>query len=434
MDPTTAGLGETATVTVVVRNGGPSPATGVEVTDQLPAGLTYVSDDPTQGTYDPVTGVWTVGAIANGGSATLEIGVELDAEGTINNFAEVTDATEEDADSEPAEDAGPVPNQDDEAAAAIVVEPRIDLELEKTVDDSTPEVGDEITFEITVTNEGPSDATGVEVLEELPDGLEYESDTSGGDWDETTGIWTVGDLAAGDSASFEITATVEDSDEMENVAEVEAANEEDVDSEPGNGDEDEDDYDAVDIEPQTASLSGVLWFDTNRNGRRDGGENQMMNGVTIRLLDENGDEVATDVTDANGRYSFEGLDPGEYTVVVVASTLPAAVVQSGDPDAQVDGRHTVDLAAGENLTNIDFGYAPAVVPDDDDDDGTDGGVDPVGDTDPDPAVGAGDDSRGGNLPNTGADIIRMVMWALTLALAGWGAIEANHRLRRRRRA
>ena len=49
--------------TLTVSNAGPSDATGVAVTDLLPAGYTYVSDDG-GGAYNSGTGVWTLGALA----------------------------------------------------------------------------------------------------------------------------------------------------------------------------------------------------------------------------------------------------------------------------------------------------------------------------------------------------------------------------------
>src|SRR5213076_2793833 len=61
--PPTPTLGQNVTFTVTVTNNGPDTATGVVVTDLLPAGLTYVSDDG-GGSYDPNLGPWTVGALA----------------------------------------------------------------------------------------------------------------------------------------------------------------------------------------------------------------------------------------------------------------------------------------------------------------------------------------------------------------------------------
>ena len=52
---------DTVTYTVTLTNNGSNDATGVAITDLLPAGVTYVSDTPSQGTYNNGTGVWTVG-------------------------------------------------------------------------------------------------------------------------------------------------------------------------------------------------------------------------------------------------------------------------------------------------------------------------------------------------------------------------------------
>ena len=72
--PTTAILeGGTVTYSVKATNNGPRDATAVVVTDLLPTGLTLVTSAPTQGTYSSTTGVWTIGALANGASATLTL-------------------------------------------------------------------------------------------------------------------------------------------------------------------------------------------------------------------------------------------------------------------------------------------------------------------------------------------------------------------------
>jgi choice-of-anchor A domain-containing protein/uncharacterized repeat protein (TIGR01451 family) len=69
--------GDQVTYTITVTNFGPATATGVVATDLLPTGLTYGSYTASQGTYNEVTGAWTVGTLANGASATLTITVTV---------------------------------------------------------------------------------------------------------------------------------------------------------------------------------------------------------------------------------------------------------------------------------------------------------------------------------------------------------------------
>ncbi len=69
--------GEYFTWTINVSNNSVIPVTGVTTTVTLPAGVTYVSDVVTKGSYDDGTGVWTIGSLATGASATLTITVEV---------------------------------------------------------------------------------------------------------------------------------------------------------------------------------------------------------------------------------------------------------------------------------------------------------------------------------------------------------------------
>lgn len=96
-----------------------------------------------------------------------------------------------------------------------------DLMVEKTVNNSTPFVGTNVVFTITVANNGPHDATGVEVTDLLPSGYTYVSHTpTGTSYVNTTGIWTVGDLDKGESLSLNITAEVNPSGIYENTASI----------------------------------------------------------------------------------------------------------------------------------------------------------------------------------------------------------------------
>lgn len=69
--------GDTVVYTLTASNKGPDNATGVTVKDQLPAGLTYVSDDAA-GAYDSASGAWNVGDLANGETKTLKITATVD--------------------------------------------------------------------------------------------------------------------------------------------------------------------------------------------------------------------------------------------------------------------------------------------------------------------------------------------------------------------
>ncbi|MEM1340157.1 MAG: HYR domain-containing protein [Bacteroidota bacterium] len=83
---------------LAVTNNGPENATNVSVTDLLPAGVTYVSDD---GTYDSGTGVWTVGNLNNGATATLNITVRVNSGTngtTITNTITTVTADQTDSD------------------------------------------------------------------------------------------------------------------------------------------------------------------------------------------------------------------------------------------------------------------------------------------------------------------------------------------------
>ncbi len=99
----------------------------------------------------------------------------------------------------------------------------LDLGISKTVDEFYPEVDDEIVYTLKVTNYGPSDASGVVVMDELPDGLSYEDHmATQGDYDEGDGEWTIGNMVVDSSAMLMITATVDEDSEITNTAMVEA--------------------------------------------------------------------------------------------------------------------------------------------------------------------------------------------------------------------
>ncbi|MGB5462166.1 MAG: DUF11 domain-containing protein, partial [Aureibaculum sp.] len=239
VDNPTPNAGDNIIFTIIVSNNGPSDATGVQVTDQLPTGYTFVSDDGA-GAYVAGTGIWTLPVITTGNTETLNITATVNAVGNYTNIAEVTSADNLDPDSTPGNG---VTTEDDYDSVGITPSAVSDIELAKVVDNATPNVGTNVVFTITVTNNGPSDATGVEVTDLLPSGYTYVSDDGAGAYVSATGIWTVPVITNGNTQILNITANVNATGNYDNIAEVTASNNLDPDSTPGNSVTTEDDYD-----------------------------------------------------------------------------------------------------------------------------------------------------------------------------------------------
>jgi uncharacterized repeat protein (TIGR01451 family) len=94
------------------------------------------------------------------------------------------------------------------------IHPECDIGLGHTVDEQFPEVGDTVNFTITTNNyRGDINATGVKIKNTLLDGLTYQGfSTTHGNYNHSTGIWDIGELAVGQSVSLTITANVKQID------------------------------------------------------------------------------------------------------------------------------------------------------------------------------------------------------------------------------
>jgi uncharacterized repeat protein (TIGR01451 family) len=199
VDNATPAAGGTVVFTLTVTNHGPNNATGVVVNDPLPDGLTYVSDTGA-GAYDPVnTGLWTIGALANGASATLHITVTADSTDPIENVAEITAATPLD------------PNAANNRAVVDLQAPRsADLALTFGANVTTVNPGGSIVYTLTVKNNGQDPGYSVDVLEAFPS---FPSLTPGsftvsqGVYNPATGHWSLASLPVGDSATLSFTVT-----------------------------------------------------------------------------------------------------------------------------------------------------------------------------------------------------------------------------------
>jgi uncharacterized repeat protein (TIGR01451 family) len=100
---------------------------------------------------------------------------------------------------------------------------RADLSIAKSMNPPTAVFAQNVTFTVQVTNNGPDTASGIEVIDALPPGLQYVSDNGAGAYDSGTGVWSVpGSLANGASASLQVVATVLTTDAVENTASISA--------------------------------------------------------------------------------------------------------------------------------------------------------------------------------------------------------------------
>ncbi len=141
-----------------------------------------------------------------------------------------------------------------------------DLSIDKSVAPEVVALHSDAVFTLELTNDGPGAATNVVVLDVLPDGFTYVSQSGDGSYDSGTGKWTVAAIAASTTASIEITATATAGGAQLNQAEVIAADSYDPDSVAGSGDTTADMYDAVTpfvVTPKLFSIArdeSALWL------------------------------------------------------------------------------------------------------------------------------------------------------------------------------
>ena len=203
---------------VTVKNNGPNDASDVLVKNTLPDGLVYVSDNvsdsdylstksrlmaSSQG-YDSSSGEWSVGDLANGDEASVSILAKASFVGTKEVKSTVS-ANELKA--------------SEDYSTKLTVDPVSDLAIDISVDKTEINVGDEVTYTITVTNNGPNDASGVKVTDSQLADFTFVS-ASSDDYDSSSGVWSVGELSNGSSVKLTVTVKIDNAGNYSNSATV----------------------------------------------------------------------------------------------------------------------------------------------------------------------------------------------------------------------
>ncbi|MCW3492275.1 DUF11 domain-containing protein [Microbacterium sp. SSM24] len=204
-----AGGDTAATYTLSVANLGPSDAVGsITVTDLLPTGMTLVGTPPAGCEVTEVSGRVRVQCDKADGLDvaedpwTIELPVLVDADVTdaaLTNSATVTSPT-------------PDPDLTNNTDTAVL--PVVQHAALAVTKDAAPTVvaGENATWTVTVTNNGPSDAQAVTLTDDIDDRLTLVSAASEADGVDCSGttqvVCTIGILAAGDSVVIEVVTTV----------------------------------------------------------------------------------------------------------------------------------------------------------------------------------------------------------------------------------
>ena len=200
--PNPAVAGNQLTYTFTTTNNGPSGDTGVTLSDPLPANVQYVSSTTSQGTVANNNGTVSVqlGSLAAGAVATTSIVTTVNpgATGSIANTVTVTGNV-------------PDPNLSNNTSTVTTqVGQSVDLALVKTASPNPVKAGQQLTYTLTTTNDGPSNATGVSIVDTLPTGTYYSS--AHGQISATitgqTLTLNVGNLAANASSTITVVVVV----------------------------------------------------------------------------------------------------------------------------------------------------------------------------------------------------------------------------------
>jgi uncharacterized repeat protein (TIGR01451 family) len=198
--------GNPVTYTLTVTNKGPDPVNSMTVKDTLPPEiLAPISFTPSAGTYNSATGLWSGLTLANNGTVTLTVtGIvdpTLPANQTIVNSATVqTPAGVRDS---------KFGNNDATDNLVKTATPQADLSINKTDNQTQAAPGSPITYDITVTNNGPSTITNVKVTDAVPSSITSTTFTaSAGSYTTSTGAWTGLSLAKGQSVKLTLAGTL----------------------------------------------------------------------------------------------------------------------------------------------------------------------------------------------------------------------------------
>jgi len=387
--------GDVLLYTIVLSNSGGVPATGVVLTDNVPANTAYVPDSlrlngasvgPDGGVFPLIAGLSVqssdnpgAGIVSAGGSAVVTFEARVDAgvptgtliinQGSITSNELPPGAT----------DADGIPSNGNQPTVVVVGEVQL-LSITKEVSvvgGGIAVAGGQLEYLIRVNNIGSLPATLVLVTDDLNpplgDQVTYVagSGTLNG---STAGVAYAGGVLTADYAAqygdlqpsaeavvrfrVDINPILSIGTTITNTGVVSWNSPAQTDSASVSLD--------IGGTPGSASLNGTVWRDANLDKFPDSGTDTMMEGWSVELY-RNNQLVATTLTDANGLYRFSGLTPNEGTSDLYELRFRAAgagpnTASMGYADSPfTNGPQRISniiASSGDNLQNLNLPLWP----------------------------------------------------------------------------
>jgi uncharacterized repeat protein (TIGR01451 family) len=343
-EPGTVDAGQTLTYTLAVSNGSDGRASNVVVTDTLPSDVTYLDAGGNGWSCAEESGEVTCrrDTLSPGPAAPITITVSAPEQPTtLTNRAVVG------FENGPYTLFDPQPDNN-EAEVATAVRAVADLALQKSASATNPPLQTGLTYTLTVSNHGPSDASNVTLTDVLPGAFSFTG-ASGSGWscDEDGGTLTcTRDLAAGQSTTVTISGTVTALGAMTNSATVES---EMVDFDLDNNEDDvtvtveapvplvEAGDDAVADEGQALTFDGAI---TDPHGGShtiiwDFGDGNSASGTLTPTHTYGDDGLYTVILTATNSFNQSASDSLQVTVGNVAPEVEAGMDQTVDEGAPI---------------------------------------------------------------------------------------------------
>ena len=305
-DADVVAVGDVITYTITLSNAGPLAATGVQVFDPIPAGLTIQNSFASTGIYSAFTGIWFIGDVAVGVDETLSIEVIASESGDFCNIAQVSSADQPDFDSQPNNDDGDQ-SEDDEDNACVTVQELSSIEGYVQI----------------VSCNDTTGIPGVPVTLTDADGNTQTTST------DNDGYYTFDNLPPGD-----YTITVGEGPS----GAINTAGTYTISLGPGENYTDADF--GFNDSPEYNSLIGNFEYNPNCSS-----STEPISGVVITLTSTNGISYSTEIN--NGTYQFDDILTGIYTISITNFDTENYVFY-------IEGNTNTIILAGEETDNINF--------------------------------------------------------------------------------